>query len=317
MLGGEKRGSHRGCTARSPLTACLPQGPRGGCERGPRCRCRCRPPRRAARSMPLSPAGSKHESPVSPPAEPPPPPERQPRVSAGEPGSGLREETRLDPIRGPAGPRSPKLAAPARMEEPAPGAIVVRIGIPDLQQTVSARPATTRTAPHRSRPRTALRLTPHRRAPHPSPTPSPTLPGKLRCAAPGPAVYGVGRTAFGAAALPVLLRSPAPHLPAPAARGAAQGRTRLRRTLSPLRSGPAAHRQLPGKGARGWGGRGHSSDAGCAAGTGRMLRCCGAGDGDGWCGVPRCGDGSAAGVGACHRTGAEVAPGIELCAMGS
>ena len=49
--------------------------------------------------MPLSPAGSKHESPESPPPEPPPPPERQPRASAGEPGSGLREETRLDPIR--------------------------------------------------------------------------------------------------------------------------------------------------------------------------------------------------------------------------
>ncbi|XP_015731192.1 forkhead box protein D1-like [Coturnix japonica] len=85
--------------------------------------------------MPLSPAGSKHESPESPPPEPPPPPERQPRASAGEPGSVLREDTRLDPTRGPAGPRSPKLAAPARMEEPAPGAIVVRIGIPDLQQT--------------------------------------------------------------------------------------------------------------------------------------------------------------------------------------
>ncbi|XP_035190903.1 SH3 and multiple ankyrin repeat domains protein 3 [Oxyura jamaicensis] len=106
------------------------EGPRAGCERGPR----CRPPRRAARSMPLSPAGSKHESPESPPPEPPPPPERQPRA-AGEPGAGLREETRLDPARGPGGPRSPKLAAPARMEEPAPGAIVVRIGIPDLQQT--------------------------------------------------------------------------------------------------------------------------------------------------------------------------------------
>lgn len=87
--------------------------------------------------MPLSPTGSKHESPESPPPEPPP--ERQPRA-AGEPGAGLREETRLDPVRGPGGPRSPKLAAPARMEEPAPGAIVVRIGIPDLQQTVSARP---------------------------------------------------------------------------------------------------------------------------------------------------------------------------------
>ncbi|XP_074022371.1 SH3 and multiple ankyrin repeat domains protein 3 [Numenius arquata] len=110
------------------------EGPRAGCERGPRCR--CRPPRRAARSMPLSPAGSKHESPESPPPEPPPPPERQPRAAAaGEPGAGLREETRLDPARGPGGPRSPKLAAPARMEEPAPGAIVVRIGIPDLQQT--------------------------------------------------------------------------------------------------------------------------------------------------------------------------------------
>ncbi|XP_050180977.1 SH3 and multiple ankyrin repeat domains protein 3 [Myiozetetes cayanensis] len=84
--------------------------------------------------MPLSPAGSQHESPESPPPEPPP--ERQPRAAAaGEPGAGLREETRLDPARGPAGPRSPKLAAPARMEEPAPGAIVVRIGIPDLQQT--------------------------------------------------------------------------------------------------------------------------------------------------------------------------------------
>ncbi|XP_040452514.1 SH3 and multiple ankyrin repeat domains protein 3 [Falco naumanni] len=86
--------------------------------------------------MPLSPAGSKHESPESPPPEPPPPPEQQPRAAAaGEPGAGLREETRLDPARGPGGPRSPKLAAPARMEEPAPGAIVVRIGIPDLQQT--------------------------------------------------------------------------------------------------------------------------------------------------------------------------------------
>ncbi|XP_038009516.1 SH3 and multiple ankyrin repeat domains protein 3 [Motacilla alba alba] len=85
--------------------------------------------------MPLSPAGSKHESPESPPPEPPP--ERQPRaaVSSGEPSPGLREEPRLEPARGPGGPRSPKLAAPARMEEPAPGAIVVRIGIPDLQQT--------------------------------------------------------------------------------------------------------------------------------------------------------------------------------------
>ncbi|KAM9582372.1 SH3 and multiple ankyrin repeat domains protein 3 isoform 4-T6 [Guaruba guarouba] len=81
--------------------------------------------------MPLSPAGSKHESPESPPPEPPP--ERQSR--SGEPGAGLREDTRLDPVRSPAGPRSPKLAAAARMEEPAPGAIVVRIGIPDLQQT--------------------------------------------------------------------------------------------------------------------------------------------------------------------------------------
>ncbi|XP_071590408.1 SH3 and multiple ankyrin repeat domains protein 3 isoform X4 [Heliangelus exortis] len=80
--------------------------------------------------MPLSPAGSKHESPESP------PPERQ-SCGAGEPGAGpgLREETRRDPARGPAGPRSPKLGAPPRMEEPAPGAIVVRIGIPDLQQT--------------------------------------------------------------------------------------------------------------------------------------------------------------------------------------
>ncbi|CAN0096595.1 unnamed protein product [Bubo scandiacus] len=120
----------------SPAKADGPQsfeGPRAGCERGPRCRCRCRPPRRAARSMPLSPAGSQHESPESPPPEPPP--ERHPRAAAGEPGAGLREETRLDPARGPGGPRSPRLAAPARMEEPEPRAIVVRIGIPDLQQT--------------------------------------------------------------------------------------------------------------------------------------------------------------------------------------
>ncbi|XP_072774086.1 SH3 and multiple ankyrin repeat domains protein 3 isoform X4 [Taeniopygia guttata] len=82
--------------------------------------------------MPLSPAGSKHDNPESPPPEPPP--ERQPRGS-GEPSPGLREEPRLEPARGPGGPRSPKLAAPVRMEEPAPGAIVVRIGIPDLQQT--------------------------------------------------------------------------------------------------------------------------------------------------------------------------------------
>ncbi|XP_074725653.1 SH3 and multiple ankyrin repeat domains protein 3 isoform X6 [Strix uralensis] len=118
----------------SPAKADAPQsfeGPRAGCERGPRCR--CRPPRRAARSMPLSPAGSQHESPESPPPEPPP--ERHPRAAAGEPGAGLREETRLDPARGPGGPRSPRLAAPARMEEPEPRAIVVRIGIPDLQQT--------------------------------------------------------------------------------------------------------------------------------------------------------------------------------------
>ncbi|XP_041909707.1 skin secretory protein xP2-like [Corvus kubaryi] len=94
---------------------------------------RVRAARRGARSMPLSPAGSKHESPESPPPEP----ERQPRAagSSGEPSPGLREEPRLEPARGPGGPRSPKLAAPARMEEPAPGAIVVRIGIPDLQQT--------------------------------------------------------------------------------------------------------------------------------------------------------------------------------------
>lgn len=277
-------GSHRGCTARSRLTACLPQGPRGGCERGPRCRCRCRPPRRAARSMPLSPAGSKHESPESPPPEPPPPPERQPRASAGEPGSGLREETRLDPIRGPAGPRSPKLAAPARMEEPAPGAIVVRIGIPDLQQTVSARPAPTRTAwlPAPTRPdptRAALLLAPTRTAPLPAPThtapgpaplrtapvpetPSPTLPGKLRCAAAGPAGYGVGRTAPGAAALPMLLRSPAPHLPAPAVRRAAQGRTRLRRTLSPLRSGAGSAPPTVRAGGTGLGGRGNGAEGG-------------------------------------------------------
>ncbi|XP_074759734.1 SH3 and multiple ankyrin repeat domains protein 3 isoform X7 [Athene noctua] len=120
----------------SPARADAPrsfEGPRAGCERGPRCRCRCRPPRRAARSMPLSPAGSQHESPESPPPEPPP--ERHPRAAAGEPGAGLREETRLDPARGPGGPRSPRLAAPARMEEPEPRAIVVRIGIPDLQQT--------------------------------------------------------------------------------------------------------------------------------------------------------------------------------------
>lgn len=55
----------------------------------------------------------------------------------------------------------------------------------------------------------------------------------------------------------MLLRSPAPHLPAPAARGAAQGRTRLRRTLSPLRSGagsaPPAARE-GGTGLEGGGG---------------------------------------------------------------
>lgn len=332
--GGEKRGSHRGCTARSPLTACLPQGPRGGCERGPRCRCRCRPPRRAARSMPLSPAGSKHESPESPPPEPPPPPERQPRASAGEPGSGLREETRLDPIRGPAGPRSPKLAAPARMEEPAPGAIVVRIGIPDLQQTVSARPATTRTAPHRSQPRTAshrsrprtsphlsrprptLRLTPHRRAPHPSPTPlsdaarqTSLCRGRVRGRRDGFRCC----CAAGAAAFP---RFPPPR--SRCSRSSAGTHTAAANPFPAALRGRQRTASCPGRGHGAGGGRGHSSDTGCAAGTGRVLRCYGAGDGDGWCGVPRCGDGSAAGrVGACHRTGAEVAPGIELCAMGS
>ncbi|TRZ08028.1 hypothetical protein HGM15179_019081, partial [Zosterops borbonicus] len=83
--------------------------------------------------MPLSPAGSKHENPESPPPEPPG--QRQPR--SGEPSPGLREEPRLEPARSSsAGPRSPKLPKlPPRMEEPAPGAIVVRIGIPDLQQT--------------------------------------------------------------------------------------------------------------------------------------------------------------------------------------
>lgn len=161
-----------GVPSRSPpaaLTACLPQGPR----------CRCRPPRRAARSMPLSPAGSKHESPESPPPEPPPPPERQPRAAAGEPGAGLREETRLDPARGPGGPRSPKLAAPARMEEPAPGAIVVRIGIPDLQQTVSARPAPTQA--------------PTGPGPGPAPTPSPAPTGQSRRRLRAPAPPGTAR----------------------------------------------------------------------------------------------------------------------------
>lgn len=268
-------GSHRGCTARSRLTACLPQGPRGGCERGPRCRCRCRPPRRAARSMPLSPAGSKHESPESPPPEPPPPPERQPRASAGEPGSGLREETRLDPIRGPAGPRSPKLAAPARMEEPAPGAIVVRIGIPDLQQTVSARPAPTRTAwlpaptrpdphfswprpaPHRSRPRPTLRPAPHRCAPRPSPRPP------LRHCPANFAVPRRGRPGTGSAGrLPVLLRSRcccAPPLPTSPLPLSAEPRRDAHGCGGPsprCAPGPAALRRLSGRGARGWGGGG-------------------------------------------------------------
>lgn len=119
-----------------------------------------------------------------------------------------------------------------------------------------------RPAPHRSRPRPTLRPAPHRCAPRPSSTPSPTLPGKLRCAAAGPAGYGVGRTAPGAAALPMLLRSPAPHLPAPAVRRAAQGRTRLRRTLSPLRSGAGSAPPTARAGGTGLGGRGNGAEGG-------------------------------------------------------
>lgn len=193
-----------GVPSRSPpaaLTACLPQGPR----------CRCRPPRRAARSMPLSPAGSKHESPESPPPEPPPPPERQPRAAAGEPGAGLREETRLDPARGPGGPRSPKLAAPARMEEPAPGAIVVRIGIPDLQQTVSARPAPTQ-APTGPGPAPTPQPSAHR------PEPPPPRPGAARHR---PANFAMPRAGAWPATAPAG-RLPVARLPPAPAPGAPQ-----------------------------------------------------------------------------------------------
>uniref|UniRef100_A0A8C6YD20 SH3 and multiple ankyrin repeat domains 3 n=1 Tax=Naja naja TaxID=35670 RepID=A0A8C6YD20_NAJNA len=46
--------------------------------------------------------------------------------------SSLREETLYDTITPPATPASPP---PGRMDEPAPNALVLRIGIPDLQQT--------------------------------------------------------------------------------------------------------------------------------------------------------------------------------------
>lgn len=228
-----------GVPSRSPpaaLTACLPQGPR----------CRCRPPRRAARSMPLSPAGSKHESPESPPPEPPPPPERQPRAAAGEPGAGLREETRLDPARGPGGPRSPKLAAPARMEEPAPGAIVVRIGIPDLQQTVSARPAPTQapTGPGPGPAPTPAQRPPARAAAS-APRRRPAPPGKLRYAAGGGlAGHGSGRTAPRGPAPPrPCSRCPA-EPPLPVSRGgtAALPFGAHPRRGAPERPGPAAQR---------------------------------------------------------------------------
>ncbi|XP_077791538.1 SH3 and multiple ankyrin repeat domains protein 3 isoform X3 [Podarcis muralis] len=67
-------------------------------------------------------------------------------VVNGDPGESsaaegsLKEETLYDTIKPPAtagpGPCSDKLASPpGRMDEPAPNALVVRIGIPDLQQT--------------------------------------------------------------------------------------------------------------------------------------------------------------------------------------
>uniref|UniRef100_A0A8D2LVL7 Uncharacterized protein n=1 Tax=Varanus komodoensis TaxID=61221 RepID=A0A8D2LVL7_VARKO len=66
------------------------------------------------------------------------------RVSSLHPGIGsntasLQEETLYDTIKPPAaaaGPCSDQRASPpGRMDEPAPNALVVRIGIPDLQQT--------------------------------------------------------------------------------------------------------------------------------------------------------------------------------------
>ncbi|XP_044286626.1 SH3 and multiple ankyrin repeat domains protein 3-like [Varanus komodoensis] len=72
-----------------------------------------------------------------------PPPQHQPCVVNGDPGESadgsLQEETLYDTIKPPAaaaGPCSDQRASPpGRMDEPAPNALVVRIGIPDLQQT--------------------------------------------------------------------------------------------------------------------------------------------------------------------------------------
>ncbi|KAJ6651507.1 hypothetical protein lerEdw1_020842 [Lerista edwardsae] len=120
--------------------------------------------------MPLSPASSKHETPEQQQQqqqqqqhqeqekreqrhqqeeeeeeeeEEQPPPQHQPCVVNGDPGEStegsLKEETLYDTIKPPAGGTGPcpdKLASPpGRMDEPAPNALVVRIGIPDLQQT--------------------------------------------------------------------------------------------------------------------------------------------------------------------------------------
>ncbi|CAM5086427.1 unnamed protein product [Eretmochelys imbricata] len=84
--------------------------------------------------MPLPPAAGQHETPEPPPEQPPP--ARPPRAVAGEPGEPAgraRDETPYASIEPPAPRAEPP--PPARMEDAAASAIVVRIGIPDLQQT--------------------------------------------------------------------------------------------------------------------------------------------------------------------------------------
>ncbi|XP_069485567.1 SH3 and multiple ankyrin repeat domains protein 3 isoform X2 [Ambystoma mexicanum] len=87
--------------------------------------------------MPLRPATHKNETPDPQPQPSPPPPQPQPpaphSATNGDKGDSLRDES---PYGGSLHSPTDKLLSPARMEEPTAGnAIVIRIGIPDLQQT--------------------------------------------------------------------------------------------------------------------------------------------------------------------------------------
>ncbi|XP_029470923.1 SH3 and multiple ankyrin repeat domains protein 3 isoform X4 [Rhinatrema bivittatum] len=87
--------------------------------------------------MPLRPAANKHEtSEQQQHQQPPPPSQSQPHTPQHCAANGSQAEssdTLYDTIKSPSS--ADKLLSPGRMEEPAANAIVIRIGIPDLQQT--------------------------------------------------------------------------------------------------------------------------------------------------------------------------------------